>query len=70
MDVAIANLPPVIELNTQLKRSLGFTHKFLLINIHDAMKITHGGNRRFAYTDSSYFIRLDQRDIEQTAQSG
>ena len=70
VNVAIAYIAPVIELDSQLKGRLSLAHKFLLIDIHQAMEIAHRGNRGFTDTHSANGIRFDQGNIQQTRQSG
>ena len=44
MDVALANLSPVLKPNGELEGRGGFAHEFLFIQTQQSIECTHGGD--------------------------
>ena len=68
VDVAIADLCPVLEQNAELERRGGGAHEFLLVDSQQLVEGAHRRNRRFADADSADLFRLHQCDIQQAAE--
>ena len=67
VNVAVALLPPVLELNAKLEAALHRRQHLALIDLQQLVELNERGDRRFAYANSADGLRLDQCDIELAA---
>ena len=64
MNVALADLAPVLEGDAELERGGGGAHELLLVDAEQAMKYADRRDRRLTDSDGADLIRLDQHDVE------
>src|SRR5690348_70387 len=62
MDVAIADPPPIAELDTELDGRLGSLHELGLADAQRVVEIADVGKRRLAHADGADFVGFDQAD--------
>ena len=67
MDVAVALLAPVHELNAQFKAALRGREHFALVNVEQAIEVQERGNCRFADPDRTDHFGFDQRDRDRAS---
>ena len=65
VDIAVADLAPVDELDSQFETALDSGHHFALVNFEQAIEIQEGRNRGFTNADGADHFRFDQgnRDV-------
>src|SRR4051794_19577459 len=69
VDVAVAEVGPVVEPDTEFESGLRGRHELALIDFHETVEALHGRDRGFTHTDGADQVGFDQRNFELSAQS-
>ena len=69
MDIAVANLAPVDELNAKLETALDHGEHVALVNFEQTVKVQKRRYRRLANTDGSDLFRFNQRNRHGTTRA-
>src|SRR5579875_3424472 len=68
MDVAVADLAPVVELDAELERAIGFSDEFRLIDFQQAVEGREVRNGGLADADRANLLRFYQDDIDRATE--
>jgi hypothetical protein len=64
MEIRVADIAPVLELDARLDGRVGSRHEFLLVDVDQPMEGEQGGNGGFADTDRADVVRFHQGDVD------
>ena len=67
VDVSVADLPPVVELDAELEGTLGLTNELRFVDFEQAVELRKRRNRRLAHPDGPNFFGLNERDFDSAA---
>ena len=68
VDVAVADIGPVVEPDAELEGGLRGRHELALVDIHQVVEALHRGDGGLAHAHGADQIGLHQGDLELTAQ--
>src|SRR6476646_5760833 len=69
VNVAVADVGPVVEPDTELEGGLRGRHELALIDFHQAVKALHRRDGRLAHSDGADEVGLHERDLQLTAEA-
>jgi hypothetical protein len=68
VDVAVAQAPPIHELNTELEAGLGLPHELVFVDFEHAVEQRDHRNRGLAHANGADVVRLHEGDVVLPAQ--
>ena len=68
VQIALANMTPIVELDAELERAAGFANKLVFIEAENAIQAADLRDGRFADTNRTNRFRFNQRDVHGRAE--